>query len=181
MWGRCPRGTYSITTTAAVASTPSSAGPCGWWVGCPTPLIGGVGGVAGTIIVEISPPRMRKGAVFLVLKVRDRCVEIWDHRLEVPKCPYGSPYEFFVLPLGEARMSSSLWGSFEGRKWRVRVQAVDEVEGVVPRLRKRVMATLDKKVRPLESMVLAPSSDADATWWALLSRWRRRVEDSPVM
>ena len=51
--------------------------------------------------------------------------------------------------------------------------------GVDPSRNRRLRSAPDRKVRPLDRMVLVLLSAEDAAWMALVSRFRRRVEERP--
>ena len=150
-------------------------------------------GGAGTVVDEVSPPQIRK-VVYFAGKVRFRWVETVPRvnsfsvgstkRISLRVCngpPTNLPLSLFVKLAWNHCNASSVWGSSKQRRWGMRIQATEAMVGAAPRLRKRVRATPDKKVRPWEVMVHVPSSDAAVTWMTLVSRWWRRVEESPVI
>ena len=60
------------------------------------------------------------------------------------------------------------------------MQAAEAMVGAGIRGGRRERSAPDKKVKPQDLMVRAPSLEADATWMALVSRLRRRVDESLV-
>ena len=58
--------------------------------------------------------------------------------------------------------------------------ATEAMEGAGPKSSTRFIASPERKVSPLDSMVRAPLSPSASTWYALVSRWPKSVELSPV-
>ena len=66
------------------------------------------------------------------------------------------------------------------RMKKVRGKAAEAMVGAGPSWSRRVRSAPHRKVTPLDLMVRAPSSEADATWMALVSRLRMRIKESPI-